>query len=192
MIFPQPITGPFGTLEISVAHAADLPGVLRLFDDAVAWLNARGVTGQWGTTPFSASPRSGPRFMGWIDAGALFVARQDGRIVGTVALAAQPPAYAAHFWETFPATAYYLEAFATARDRAGEGIGGALLAWAEAYARQRGKATIWLDCWADSRDLVAYYQRAGYTPVDTFSVGEWRGQLFHKALEPDEAISTAV
>lgn len=192
MTLPQPIRGPFGTLEIRIAQAQDLPEVLGLFDDAVAWLNARGVTGQWGTMPFSVSSRSQPRFMGWIGAGALFVARQDGRIVGTIALAEQPPTYAAHFWPAFPATAYYLEAFATARDRAGEGIGRALLAWAEDYTRQQGKDTIWLDCWADSPGLVAYYQRAGYTPMNTFSVGEWRGQLFHKALEPDEAISTAV
>jgi GNAT superfamily N-acetyltransferase len=192
MTFPQPISGPFGTLEISVAQPDDLPEVLGLFDDAVAWLNARGVTGQWGTTPFSASPRSGPRFMGWITPGALFVARQDGRIAGCVALAAQPPTYAAHFWREFPATAYYLEAFATARDRAGQGIGRALLAWAEATARRRGKDTIWLDCWADSPGLVAYYQRAGYTPTDTVTVGEWRGQLFHKALEPDAAASSVI
>src|SRR5689334_22115890 len=129
MTFPQPISGPFGTLEISVAQPKDLSEVLGLFDDAVAWLNARGVTGQGGTTPFSAAPRSEPRFMGWITPGALFVARQEGRIVGCVALAEQPPTYAAHLWQTFPATAYYLEAFTTARDRAGEGIGTALLAW---------------------------------------------------------------
>jgi GNAT superfamily N-acetyltransferase len=120
------------------------------------------------------------------------VARQDGRIVGCVALAEQPPTYAAHFWPAFPATAYYLEAFATARDRAGEGIGRALLAWAEVYARQQGKDTIWLDCWADSPGLVAYYQRAGYTPTITFTVGEWRGQLFEKVLAFDAAISSAV
>jgi GNAT superfamily N-acetyltransferase len=192
MTLPQQISGPFGTLEISVAQAADLPEVLGLFDDAVAWLNARGDTGQWRTTPFSASPRSQPRFMGWIDAGALFVARQAGRVVGTVALAEQPPTYAAHFWPAFPATAYYLEAFTTARDRAGEEIGSALLAWAEDYARQQGKETIWLDCWADSPGLVAYYRRAGYTPVDTFHVGEWRGQLFERALAPNETNSSAV
>ena len=142
MTFPQPITGPFGTAEISIATAEDLPEVLGLFDEAVVWLNGRGVTGQWGTTPFSASPRSEPRFMGWITPGALFVARQDGRIVGCVALAEQPPYYAAHFWQVFPATAYYLEAFTTARDRAGEGIGTALLVWADGYARQQGKDTI--------------------------------------------------
>ncbi len=191
MTFPQPISGPYGTLEISVAQAADLPDVLGLFDDAVVWLNERGVTGQWGTTPFSASPRSGPRFMGWIDAGALFVARQAGRIVGCVALAEQPPPYTAHFWPVFPATAYYLEAFATARRMKGQGIGGALLAWSDATARQQGKTTIWLDCWAGSPGLVAYYTRAGYTPTATFTVGEWRGQLFERRLPPAEATSSA-
>jgi GNAT superfamily N-acetyltransferase len=169
-----------------------LSEVLGLFDDAVAWLNARGVTGQWGTTPFSASPRSVPRFMGWITPGALFVARQGGRIVACVALAEEPPTYATHVWPHFPATACYLEAFATARDRAGEGIGTALLAWAEGYARQQGKDTIWLDCWADSPGLVAYYQRAGYTPTGTVTVGESRGQLFRKALGPEQAASSAI
>ncbi len=192
MTFPQQINSPAGTLEIRVAAAADLPEVLGLFDEAVVWLNERGVTGQWGTTPFSAQPRSGPRFMGWIDAGALFVARLAGRIVGTVALAEGPPAYAAHFWPEFPATAYYLEAFATARSRKGQGIGGALLAWADTYARQQGKTSIWLDCWAGSLALVAYYTRAGYTPVRPFAVGDWQGQLFERVLPPDAANARAI
>lgn len=56
MIFPQYIQSPGGELSIMLATRDDLYPVLKLFDEAVAWLNARGLANQWGSEPFSISP----------------------------------------------------------------------------------------------------------------------------------------
>jgi GNAT superfamily N-acetyltransferase len=182
MNFPQKITGSCGTLWIIPACAEDLPELLSLFDDAVAWLVRRGITQQWGTTAFSEIPQMHKRFMEWIDRGELFVARSDDKLVGTLALSKVAPHYVAHLWQSFPESACYLEAFTTTRSLVGQGIGQALLQWAEHYALQQGKNTMWLDCWADNHALCGYYQRAGFAPRSEFLVGEWRGQLFEKSL----------
>jgi L-amino acid N-acyltransferase YncA len=39
--------------RIRKATSDDLPAVLQLYDAAVVWLNAQGITEQWGTTPVS-------------------------------------------------------------------------------------------------------------------------------------------
>jgi ribosomal protein S18 acetylase RimI-like enzyme len=176
------ITGPYGQASMAQATEADLPGVIALFDEAVAWLVSRGITGQWGTTPFSELPAMRARFHEWITEGTLFIARVDGVLVGTVVLSERIPGYALHVLPEFPEHAFYLEALATSRALAGRGIGRDLLRWAEDYAVAKGKRAIWLDCWADNSALVAYYTGAGLVPQRDFMVGNWRGVLFHKRL----------
>jgi len=46
-------------------------------------------------TPFSAIPQMRARLAGWLACGELFVARLDDELVGTLALGAQSPGYAA-------------------------------------------------------------------------------------------------
>lgn len=120
--------------------------------------------------------------MGWITRGDLFVARLRERIVGSLALCSTAPGYIADRWEQFPASAFYLEAFVTARSLAGQGLGRIMLHWAEQYTREVGKTSIWLDCWIENADLVRYYQRMGFETREAFFVKEWRGQLFEKVL----------
>ncbi|HEX8597957.1 MAG TPA: GNAT family N-acetyltransferase [Chloroflexia bacterium] len=183
---PHTITGPYGEASITRATADDLPEVLALFDEAVVWLVERGQEAQWGKVPFSRLPGAHARFNQWIEAGALYVARIDDRMVGTVALSETPPQYAARFFDGFPATAFYLEAFTTKRWMSGQGIGRDLLRWAEQYAVEHGKASIWLDCWAGKPALPNYYQAAGYIPRREFALGDWQGLLLEKPLAPVE------
>ena len=72
------------TISIVPAREDDLSSILNLFDEAIAWLNQRGITKQWGTEPISGSSRSQAQFMGWIDRGDMFVAHLDGRVVGSL------------------------------------------------------------------------------------------------------------
>jgi GNAT superfamily N-acetyltransferase len=78
----------------------------------------------------------------------------------------------------------YLEAFAVHRDHAGQGVGAALLAWAEAEAEEQGLGRLYLDCWAENLSLRAYYRRAGFCEIGTLALATWRGTLFEKALKP--------
>ncbi|HEV7626110.1 MAG TPA: GNAT family N-acetyltransferase, partial [Streptomyces sp.] len=43
-------------IPIRPGSLADAPAVLDMLDSAVAWMNERGNTEQWGTTPFSQKP----------------------------------------------------------------------------------------------------------------------------------------
>lgn len=170
-------------LRITPAREEDLDEILALFDEAIEWLGARGLSGQWGTRPTSELPQMQNRFREWIERGSLFVARSDGELVGTVAVGAGVPAYAAEVLAPLPGPAFYLEAFATTRRHAGSGIGAQILSWAEEYTTRQGQRYLRLDCWADNPGLCAYYKRAGYRAIDEFFVGTWRGQLFEKAYQ---------
>ena len=174
-----------GAISIARASKDDLPSILNLFDEAVIWLNQRGIDKQWGTGSFSASPKRHEQFMGWIEREAMFVACLDEHIVGSVALNPAPPVYVANRWERFPSSAFYLEAFATSRALTGRGIGRAILHWAELEC---GKATIWLDCWGENDALVRYYQQMGFVPRGEFRVEKWRGQLFEKQISQEKPL----
>lgn len=182
MAFPHIIQSPGGELAVAPATQYDLLPLLKLFDETVTWLNARGLGKQWGSELFSTSLDRHQQFQRWINTGVFFAARQQGRIVGSLALNPTPPWYIAKRWHAFPASAFYLEAFTTTRTRSGQGLGHALLQWAEHYTLACHKTTIWLDCWADNPILVHYYQQAGFIPHEIFLVQAWRGQLFEKQL----------
>ncbi len=182
MAIPQEMPGSHNTLEMTRARPNDLGVILALFDEAVVWLVSHGLEKQWGTTPFSELPRMRERLVAWIDQGILFTARSHDQLVGTLVVSETAPEYVAHLWQSFPTSAFYLEAFMTARSRAGQGIGRVALQWAEQHAIQANKTTLWLDCWAENHALCHYYEQAGFIPQGEFFVGEWRGQLFEKLL----------
>ncbi len=169
-------------IAISRAKVDDLLPILHLFDEAVVWLKQRGLEKQWGSEPFSASPQMREQFRGWLNQGIMFVARLDDRIVGSLVLNPAVPSYISNRWESFPSSAFYLEAFVTLRALAGQHIGHALLQWAEQYTRESGRTTIWLDCWSENVALVRYYQQCGFIPQEEFMVKDWRGQLFEKQI----------
>lgn len=183
MIFPQTFQSPGGALSVAPATRNELFPLLKLFDETVNWLNAHGLGNQWGDELFSTSLDRHRQFLQWIDAGAFFVAHLQGQVVGSLALSPAAPWYIAKRWETFPASAFYLEAFTTSRSLTGHGLGRVLLQWAEQYTLEAGRTTIWLDCWADNPVLVRYYQQAGFTHHEIFLVHAWRGQLFEKQVQ---------
>ncbi len=189
MTFPQIVQSPQGTISIAPATRNDLFPLLKLFDETVNWLNARGLANQWGSDAFSTSLDRHRQFLQWIDAGNFFAARFRGQIAGSLTLSPAAPWYIAKRWQTFPPDAFYLEAFTISRALNGLELGHTLLQWAEQHTREAGRTTIWLDCWADNPILVRYYQQAGFTPREIFLVHEWRGQLFEKRASQPPGIS---
>lgn len=77
----------------------------------------------------------------------------------------------------------YVHSLVTDRRFAGRGVGGALLAHAVDEARRHGVSLLRLDCYAggDGR-LVAYYEGNGFTPTETFTVGDWPGQVLARRV----------
>ncbi|MCX4385544.1 GNAT family N-acetyltransferase [Micromonospora peucetia] len=162
---------------------ADAPAVLRLLDDATAWLMARGRTGQWGTEPASTDPRRIAQAEAWATGGGLWLATLAdlpvGALVVGVATEYVPPA-------TEPEL--YVNLLVTDRAHAGAGIGGRLLAYAAQLARERGLGLLRVDCYAGGDGaLVRWYERQGFTATDPFTVERpgrdpWPGQVLVRRL----------
>lgn len=164
--------------RIRQGGADDAGIVVALFDEAVAWLVARGQTGQWGTEPFSASERRVAQVAEWAAGGGLRVAEDPrGAPLGIVVLGDRYP------WVEPAATAeVYIGALVTSRRHAGQDVGGALVRRAAAEARDAGVPLLRVDCWRDAPDLVAWYERQGFHRSSTFEVSGWRGQVLSMQL----------
>ncbi|GIJ11685.1 hypothetical protein Van01_48990 [Micromonospora andamanensis] len=164
---------------------ADAAAVLRLLDDATAWLVRQGRTGQWGADPASTDPRRIAQADVWATGGGLWLAEVDGRPVGALVVGSAteyvPPA-------TEPEL--YVNLLVTDRASAGRGIGGRLLAHAADLARERGVGLLRVDCYAgDDGALVRWYERQGFTPTDPFTVPRpnrqpWPGQILTRPIHP--------
>ncbi|WP_206184723.1 GNAT family N-acetyltransferase [Thermoactinospora rubra] len=167
-------------MRIREGGPADVPAVLGMFDSAVAWLVARGRTGQWGERPFTGDPRREAQVRQWASGGGMRIAEIDGTPAGTVTVG-EPPSYVA------PATRpeLYVQALVTDRRFAGRGVGGALLDWALAEARRRGVELLRVDCYAgDDGRLVRYYERWGFEREAPFTVGQWPGMVLRRQVQP--------
>jgi GNAT superfamily N-acetyltransferase len=159
---------------------ADVPAVLGLLDDAVTWLVAQGRPGQWGTEPLSGIPQRVALTQQQAAAGALHVAVRGGEVVGALVVG-DTPGYVS------PADGpeLYIDLLVTRR---GNAIGARLLDHARDLAREAALPKLRVDCYAgDDRGLVAYYERQGFTPTETFEVKlkdgrTWPGQILEKRI----------
>ncbi|HEY2792699.1 MAG TPA: GNAT family N-acetyltransferase [Micromonosporaceae bacterium] len=165
-------------IRVRPGEAADVDAVLALFDAAQRWLAANGRSGQWGTEPFSTNRDQARQFRDWAINGQLRIAEIDATPVGAVVIGVAPN-YAPRAVEP----ELYLQGFVSDRDHRGHGIGAALIEAARAEAVQRGIGLLRLDCWAGGDGkLVRYYERAGFTRGETFTVGSWPGQLLTRCV----------
>jgi GNAT superfamily N-acetyltransferase len=165
-------------LAIVPGAAADAPALLALFDDAVAWLVARGQTGQWGSEPFSARQAQVERVEGWAAGGGLWLAQgPDREVAGAIVLGE------AHGY--MPAATrpeLYVQVLLTASGWRGRGVGAALVAHAVELARAQGAVQLRVDCWAGVDALPAAYERLGFARVGSFDVDGWPGAELVRAV----------
>jgi GNAT superfamily N-acetyltransferase len=169
------------TFHIRKGSAADAPAVVALFDEAVAWLVARGQEGQWGTTPWSQRPELVARTNAWARGDGLRIAeeRGDATPLGALVLGDHP----LHV-EPIDEPEAYVEALVTSRAHSGRRIGAQLVSAAAEEAREAGAAVLRVDCWAGAPPLVAWYERQGFRRSGRFDVRGWIGQVFTMRLAP--------
>ena len=160
----------------------DAPWLLGLFDEAVAWMVARGQTEQWGSRPWSENPTAVARVEGLAGGGGLRVAELDGEAVGALVVGGRP----AHV-PPVDRPELYIELLLTSRRHAGRQVGSRLVRVAVDEARAGGLELLRVDCWAGAPSLVAWYRRQGFALSGTFDVNGWPGQIFVMALEPSQA-----
>ena len=164
-------------MRIRRGGPADADAVIGLFDEAVAWMVARGQTGQWGTEPMSRNPKMVARVRDWAADDGLWMAEDGGAPVGALVVGERPEhVHAAGEPEL------YVELLLSSRARAGEGIGARLLEHAVALARDAGVPLLRVDCWAGAPKLVGFYEAQGFVRDGTFDVGGWPGQVFSMRL----------
>jgi GNAT superfamily N-acetyltransferase len=159
--------------------------LLGLFDDAVAWLTARGQTGQWGSQPFSEQPRQRERIAEWA-CGDLWFAVPSGdsevdpagaMLLGDHMEYVPPP----------DRPELYVKVLLTASEWRGRGVGRLLIDHAIAEARSRGAEQLRVDCWDGVPELPAQYERLGFTRVGSFTAnppgrGDWPGAILAMRL----------
>jgi len=176
--------------RIRRTQPSDLTAVLQLFDEAVAWLNARGITDQWGTTPVSARPHLVEEVRGFLDFAVVAEVdeedsgkAQPDRLAGFITVSLTLPEEIAPLFGERTATAVWVESLVARRTPAARGAGADLLRWAEQRALAHGKTYLGLSCAASNPRLVEYYEGRGFERVG--EVGEIDGPsaLFEKRLE---------
>ncbi|WP_433324280.1 GNAT family N-acetyltransferase [Spirillospora sp. CA-294931] len=168
-------------MDIRRGGPADLPVVLGMLDGAVEWLSRNGREGQWGTQPWSGDAARVERISSLTRDDIVWIAEIDGRPAGAMTLGTTSP----HYITVDPGEPeVYVTLLVTDRAFGGHGVGAALLDHARSEARALGVRLLRVDCYAggDGR-LVAYYRRQGFSPVESFSVGEWPGRLLSQRLD---------
>lgn len=163
-------------VRIRPGGPADAAAVLDMLDGAVAWMNSRGNTEQWGTTPYSRKPGGVERVRRYTTENMPFVAELDGVPAGALVLDTGPGPQTPIASAAEPER--YVRLLVSDRRLAGRGIGAALLEHAAQQTRLAGVSLLRVDCWAGGGgELVAFYERCGFTRAESFLSGAWPGQV---------------
>ena len=168
---------PDTPIAIRPGRPADEDALLALFDEAVAWMIARGQTGQWGDRLFSERPESRGRVHEMAQHAGLWIAELEGTPVGALIVGERH----AHV-HPIEGPERYVELLISSRAHAGEDIGGRLVRHALALAAAAGVPVLRVDCWAGAPSLVAWYERQGFVRAGTFDYHGWIGQIFEKPI----------
>ena len=154
--------------------------MLRLYDEAVIWLNARGITEQWGTSPVSSRLHLVDEIAGFLQHGTV---AEDTEIQGFIAVDfATPDYFPSYAGQPTVMDGGYVHTLVARRMPTARGVGADLLRWAERHTQGRGKAYLRLDCWAGNPKLVAYYERKGFMRCGKVTGEDRWEQLFEKRL----------
>ncbi|UNO40057.1 GNAT family N-acetyltransferase [Streptomyces sp. MST-110588] len=168
-------------IRIRPGSPADAPVILDMLDSAVAWMNARGNTEQWGTVPFSQKPDGAARVERYTTENTPYIAELDGTPAGALVLDSGPSPQMPIAVAGEPER--YVRLLVSHRRYAGRGIGAALLAHAAEETRRAGVELLRVDCWAGGGgELVAFYERNGFAPTDRFLVETWPGQVLARRI----------
>jgi GNAT superfamily N-acetyltransferase len=157
----------------------DTDAVLALFDANIAWLVEQGRSEQWGSEPWSESPKHVGFVRDLLSAGLVTLAEIDAEVVGASVVTDYPMPYVPAIEET----ERYLKLLISSPAHRGKKIGHRLIERAREHTVAEGVALLRVDCWAGGdRRLVSYYVSEGFIPVreievrpgTSVQVFEWR------------------
>jgi GNAT superfamily N-acetyltransferase len=138
-------------VKVRRARAEDAQTAGAILDEASAYLAILGFT-EW-PVPFPQDELA----LG-IERGELYVVKLGAETAGTITLLWDDPT----FWGERPPDAAYVHKLAIRRHFAGQGVGAAVVDWADAQAAAAGRRFLRLDCQRDNPGIRAYYERLGF------------------------------
>jgi GNAT superfamily N-acetyltransferase len=161
-------------MRVERARADDAAAVHALYEEAAAFLTARGLRqwlpGAWTSDAISQA----------IARGEIFVARSGSRLAALLSLVDED----LEIWGASDGTALYLHKLTVARASASEGLGRRLLDWVADEARRRGRLRVRLDCVASNTFLRRYYAAAGFAECGEVDLARVRLARFERRLTP--------
>ncbi len=164
-------------MALERAVVADAARVFELREAAARWVQRRGIE-QWDPGEVSLK-----RLVTEVSRGEWFVVRESLQVIAAVRLLEEEDE---ELWGPQPVPARYLHGLMIDRARAGQGLGLAVLAWADAQTRASGREVLRLDSVVSNVGLRGYYNRAGFTEVGlrSFNNPAWRpAVLLEKRLD---------
>ncbi len=165
-----------GIFEVVQAGPEHTDTVLSILREAAQWIQAKGID-QWPADGFSRE-QTAVR----VEAGEVYLALRDGEAAGTLQLQRSDP----FIWGAMPDDALYVHRLAVRRAFAGQGLGHALLRWAEERAAAAGKTYLRLDCMEENEALNRYYRQAGFSLRRRWEYGKWKANLYEKPLQQSD------
>ena len=157
------------------ARMEDVTGIVGLFEAAGVWLEGRGVK-QW---PTQVSARFWKFLQVKVKEGEVFVVRgENGRLLGHIRFEYE----AGGVWLDNPTDTAYVRGLVIANEVRGQGVGAALLDWAQEYARAKRCARLRLDCMAENGRLRQYYADYGFLFLEESRNGRYVAALFERML----------
>jgi len=166
-------------LQLLPVTLETLPEFSMLLTQAALWLEREGKT-LW--NPLELTPKA---LLEHYRMGEMYLATLEGEAVGTAVLMDSDLL----IWpDALEGEAMYAHKLCTARARAGQGLGHALLDAARAEARGRGKAFLRLDTSSQHPPLCAFYEGYGFEKVEERQVGPYLLNLYQLELSKRQAV----
>lgn len=153
------------SLHLERASIDDAVELTELYHTAYAPLADAGMN-------FTATYQDVEHTRSRFDRGEIFVARDHGRIVATIAIRERPAT-------TDGPRHLYVGKLAVAPGAQRQGLGSYLLEFAEQEAKMRGIHAVKLDTAKPARELIDWYRRRGY---DAVGETHWPGKTYDSVV----------
>ncbi len=146
---------------IRQASGNDIEAVAAIYEEQLSFEEAYGVQTHWkrGVYPTKEVAVKAVR------EGTLYTAEAGGTVCGAMILnSVQAPEYAAAEWKfaALPQQVLVIHTLCIAPSSAHEGLGQAMVTFAEKYAAERGCTAVRLDTWAGNKRARRLYTSLGY------------------------------
>ncbi len=158
-------------IQITKAKPSDIDEVEGLYNDICDFLATKDYNPGWRKGYFPTRREA----LNYLEDNSLYVAKLDGRIVGSVALTHDPNAESdrdsSHCVGADYSDILYIHILAVHPDQLRNGIGSAILNFSEQQGRQENAKAIHLYVYVDNYVAIKAYERNGYRRLDKVDIG---------------------